>query len=135
MSDLNCLIDAMQWATSMTSVVVIQNYDNFCLKVTRFKGIFVFFRMKEWRLVGLCTLSQIFSMYISHGQSLLTCLTWLIHTSFLPSKMESVSINTIFGLKMMVTSGLEKIFLKFFQAGDYFPLLHKSAQNHKFSMW
>jgi len=34
---------------------------------------------------------------------------------------------------MMVKSGLEKIFLKFLHAGDYFPLLHKSAQNHKFS--
>ena len=33
---------------------------------------------------------------------------------------------------MMVKSGLEKIFLKFLHAGDYFPLLHKSAQNHKF---
>ena len=48
-------------------------------------------------------------------------------------KMESVSKNTIFGLKMMVKSGLEEIFLKFLHAGDYFPLLHKSAQNHKFS--
>ena len=48
-------------------------------------------------------------------------------------KMESVSKNTIFGLKLMVKSGLEKIFLKFLHAGDYFPLLHKSAQNHKFS--
>ena len=34
---------------------------------------------------------------------------------------------------MMVKSGLEKKFLKFLHAGDYFPLLHKSAQNHKFS--
>ena len=33
----------------------------------------------------------------------------------------------------MVKSGLEKIFLKFLHAGDYFPLLHKSAQNHKVS--
>ena len=33
----------------------------------------------------------------------------------------------------MVKSGLEKIFLKFLHEGDYFPLLHKSAQNHKFS--
>ena len=47
--------------------------------------------------------------------------------------MESVSKNAIFGLKMIVKSGLEKIFLKFLYAGDYFPLLHKSAQNHKFS--
>ena len=42
-------------------------------------------------------------------------------------KMKSVSKNTIFGLKMMEKSGLEKIFLKFLHAGDYFPLLHKSA--------
>ena len=66
--------------------------------------------------------------------------TWLFNTSYLTDsyvvftlKMESVSKNTIFGLKMMVKSGLEKIFLKFLHAGDYFPLLHKSAQNHKFS--
>ena len=39
----------------------------------------------------------------------------------------------VFTLKMeMVKSGLEKIFLKFLQE-DYFPLLHKSVQNHKFS--
>ena len=42
-------------------------------------------------------------------------------------KMESVSKNTIFGLKMMVKSGLEKIFLKLLHEGHYFPLLHKSA--------
>ena len=48
-------------------------------------------------------------------------------------KIESVSKNTIFGVKIMVKSGLEKIFLKFLHAGDYFPLLHKRAQNHKFS--
>ena len=47
--------------------------------------------------------------------------------------MESVSKNTILGLKMMVKSGLEIFFLKFLHAGDYFPLLHKSAQNHRFS--
>ena len=33
--------------------------------------------------------------------------------------MESVSKNTIFGLEMMVKSGLEKIFLKFLLVGDY----------------
>ena len=43
------------------------------------------------------------------------------------------SKNTIFGLKMMVKSSLEKISLKFLHAEDYFPLLHKRAQNHKFS--
>ena len=52
---------------------------------------------------------------------------------FFTLKIESVSIITMFGLKMMVKSGLVKTFLKFLHAGDYFPLLHKSAQNHKFS--
>ena len=47
--------------------------------------------------------------------------------------MESVPKNPIFGLKMMVKSGLEKVFLKFLHAGDYFSLLHKSVQNDKFS--
>ena len=36
--------------------------------------------------------------------------------------MESVSKDTIFGLNMIVKSGLEKIFLKFLNAGDYFSL-------------
>ena len=45
-------------------------------------------------------------------------------------KMESVSKNSIFGLKMMVKSGLDVVFFKFLHAGD---LLHKSVQNHKFS--
>ena len=49
--------------------------------------------------------------------------------------MESVSKNTIFGLEMMVKSGQGKIFLKFLHAGDYFSLLHKSVQNHKFSTY
>ena len=44
-------------------------------------------------------------------------------------KMESVSKNKKFGLK----SGLEKIFRKFLHLGDYFSLLHKSVQDHKFS--
>ena len=49
-------------------------------------------------------------------------------------KMESVSKNTIFGLRMIVKSGLEKkIFLKFLHAVGYFSLLHKSVQNHKFN--
>ena len=48
-------------------------------------------------------------------------------------KMESVSKNTIFALKMMVKSGPEKIFLKFLHVGVYFPLLDQSAQNHIFS--
>ena len=40
-------------------------------------------------------------------------------------KMESVSKITIFNLKMMVKSGLGKIFLKFLNAGNYFSLIHK----------
>ena len=48
-------------------------------------------------------------------------------------KMEYVSKITIFSLKMMVKSGLEKILLKFLHVRDNFPLLHKSDQNHKFS--
>ena len=50
-----------------------------------------------------------------------------------PVKMEYGWNFSISGLKMMVKSCLEKIFLKFLHPGDYFPLLHKSAQNHKFS--
>ena len=34
---------------------------------------------------------------------------------------------------MMVKSGLEKIFLEFLHAGDYFLLLHKIAKNNIFS--
>ena len=48
-------------------------------------------------------------------------------------KMEYVSKINIFALKMIVKSGLEKIFLKFLHAGDYLSLLHKSVQDHKFS--
>ena len=47
--------------------------------------------------------------------------------------MESVTKSTMFGLKMMVKSGLERIFLKFLHAGQCFPLLQESARNHKFS--
>ena len=47
----------------------------------------------------------------------LTRLTWLIHTSVFTLKMESVSKNTIFGLKVMVKSGLEKFILKSLHAG------------------
>ena len=64
----------------------------------------------------------------------------LFNTSYLTDsyiiftlEMESVPKNTIFGLKMILKSGLEKIFLKFLYAREYFFLLHKSVQNHKFS--
>ena len=72
-------------------------------------------------------------------------LAWLkkdyINTSYLTDsyigftlKIESVSKNTFFGLKMMVKSGLEK---KSFEIppceGLLFLLHNKSAQNHKFS--
>ena len=65
-------------------------------------------------------------------------LVWKIkETQHIQSKKDNLGwivwANTIFGLKMMVKSGLEKVFLKFLHAGDYFPLLHKNAQIHKFS--
>ena len=76
----------------------------------------------------------------SCGWSFLWQILYFLNTSYLADsyivftlKMESVSKNTIFGIKMMMKSGLEKIFLKFLHAGDYLPSLHKSAQNHKFS--
>ena len=48
-------------------------------------------------------------------------------------KMESVSKNAIFGPKNDGEKWSRKNILKFLHAGDYFLLLHKSAQNHKFS--
>ena len=68
----------------------------------------------------------------------------MLNTSYLTDsyivftlKMESLSKNTIFGLKMMVKSGLEKIFWKFHHAGNYFSLLHKCEDfyltHYKFS--
>ena len=51
----------------------------------------------------------------------------VLNTSYLTNsyivftlKMESVYKITIFGLKIMVKSGLEKIFLKFLHAEDIF---------------
>ena len=58
----------------------------------------------------------------------LTLLTCLIHTSFLPSKWK---YN--FWPKNDSEKGSLKTILKFLYAGDYFSLLHKSVQNHKFS--
>ena len=46
-------------------------------------------------------------------------------------KIESVSKITIFGLRMMAKSGLEKIFLKFLHAEAnffYFILLHRKEE-------
>ena len=95
-----------------------------------------------------CVDFEIWELSMSTGSVIICQLVWAannplnfaINTSYLTDsyimftlKMESVSKNTIFGLKMMVKSGLEKIFLKFLHAGDYFSLLHKSVQNHKFS--
>ena len=58
-----------------------------------------------------------------------------INTSYLTDscivftlKMESVSKNTIFGLKMMVKSGLEKIFLKFLHTETIFPYFIKVSK-------
>ena len=97
------------------------NHTCSCIMIITFlKGFIVFFSKKEngWKNIHL----------LWFNTSSLT-VSYIIFTL----KMESVYKNTIFGLKMTVKSGLEKIFLKFLHAGDYFPLLHKSAQNHKFS--
>ena len=49
-------------------------------------------------------------------------------------KMESVLIQKYnFWPKNDGEKWSRKIFLNFHHAGDYFPLLHKIAQNHKFS--
>jgi hypothetical protein len=52
-----------------------------------------------------------FSAYLSFNTSYLTD-SYIVFTL----KMESVSKITIFGLKMMVKSGVEKILLKFLHA-------------------
>ena len=46
-------------------------------------------------------------------------------SSYYTLKTEPLPRITIFGLKMLVNSGLEKIFLKFLQADNYFSLIHK----------
>ena len=73
-------------------------------------------------------LKYIYSMYELLNTSYLTD-SYIVFTL----KMESVYKIAIFCLKMMVKSGVEKIFLKFLHVGEYFPLLHKCTQNHKFS--
>ena len=64
----------------------------------------------------------------------------MLNTSYLTDssivftlKMESVSKIKIFGLKMMVKSGLEKIFLKFLHAEAIFFYVIRFAQNPKYS--
>ena len=67
-----------------------------------------------------------------------------INTSYLTDsyiwftlKMESVYKITIFGRKMMLKSGLEKIFLKFLHAEAIFDSFSSNSfyliENHKFS--
>ena len=48
-------------------------------------------------------------------------------------KMESVTKNTIFGLKMKVKSGLEKIILKSLHAGTYSRVWNKRSPLNKHS--
>ena len=67
--------------------------------------------LKNWtKWCDKCALSYLKRYFLK-------VLQWLTHTSYLTDsyivftlKMESVSKNTIFGLKMIVESGLEKIF-------------------------
>ena len=47
-------------------------------------------------------------------------------------KMESVTKNTIFGLKMMVKSGLEKNILKFLHAQAIFYKMNLSPRKEEF---
>ena len=60
----------------------------------------------------------------------------MLNTSYLTDsyigftrKMESVSKNTIFGLKMMVKSGLEKSILKSLHVGRWLFFLNKFEEN------
>ena len=64
------------------------------------------------------------------NENLKKSIAYLLNLSYLTDsyiaftlKMESIFKNSIFGLKMMVKSVLEKIFLKFFHTGHYFPLI------------
>ena len=84
----------------------------------------------HWGTFGSLRSKDVFEILTSKKTALenvLTSHTWLIHTSFLPSKW------SLLDLKMMVKSGTEKFFLKFLHAGDYFSLLHKNVQNLKLS--
>ena len=63
------------------------------------------------------------SCYGSHYNALRTFIYFVLNKSWLTDsyigftlKMESVSKNTIFAIKMMVKSGLEKVFFKFLHA-------------------
>ena len=98
----------------------------------------IYFSGFLWRLQNLTciwrTSQKIWTLLLRSLQILCINTSYLTDSCIIFTlKMESVSKTTIFGLRMMVKSGLEKIFFKFLHVGDYFPLLHKSAQNHKFS--
>ena len=88
------------------------------------------FDLKNVSGVTITFLSNIVLPVIAISKSIQKCNLAkfpFINTSYLNDsyivftvKMESVFKNTIFGLKMMVKSGLEKIFLKFLHAGAIF---------------
>ena len=59
--------------------------------------------------------------------------SWITNIIFDLCLFEDFSPVANFEQQSIVKSGLEKIFLKLLHAGDNFPLLHKSAQHHKFS--
>ena len=91
-------------------------------------------KVQRWDLLKSRT-SVFFTLYNRKGQKVSKNNIFALAESYIifSLKMESVSKNSIFGLSMMVKSGLEKIFLKFLHGGDYFHLLHNSAQHHTFS--
>jgi len=67
--------------------------------------------------------------------NLLTCLTWLIHTSVLPSNWNPDKIFAPTGLLHRSSTYGKKIFLKFLHAGATFLkfiLLTSFEENHKF---
>ena len=85
----------------------------------------------SWLIILFFTRKYLPHSFVSFFNTSYLTDTYIIFTL----KMESVFKNTIFGLKMMVKSGLEKMILKFLPVGNYFHLLHKRKDfcpNYKF---
>ena len=88
--------------------------------LSTYLNFWLFEHVKDFRIVKSIYITLIFLKLIQHREK-------KINTSYLTDsyivftlKMESVSKITIFGLKIMVKSGLEKIFLKFLHAQGHF---------------
>ena len=125
----------MKKVFTMIQSVVHLLWQKNALMPLEYEKTFVRFPNMYWKWGKNC--SKTFVIYTVQSKMESISLSWLLsnlnqnpHTS---PRMARISEIIIFGLKMRVKSGLEKIFLKSVHAGDYFLLLHKSAQNHKFS--